>query len=202
LDVAHGVPPGGLPVAIREVRRMSFFLHKNCGQVPVVNGERRRHHRLRTPWGTSSFASQRHPRKFSGPPCRAVCHRNVVARYRTKCQALPRTSRPRSVEGFSNRLRETLRQRCDASIDVAAARAERGRRRRAGLSGCWSCDLVVVRRVAGTATGWRGSRLRPRRLVLQEALHVPRRNQPNAQRALNRSPNVPGIIVSMCRLVA
>jgi hypothetical protein len=39
LDVAHGVPPGGLPVAIREVRRMSLFLHKDCGEVLVVNGE-------------------------------------------------------------------------------------------------------------------------------------------------------------------
>jgi hypothetical protein len=39
LDVAHGVPPDGLPVAIREVRRMSFLLHKDSGQVPVVNGE-------------------------------------------------------------------------------------------------------------------------------------------------------------------
>ena len=30
---------------------MPFLLHKDSGQVPVVNGEESRHHRLRTPWG-------------------------------------------------------------------------------------------------------------------------------------------------------
>jgi len=30
---------------------MSFILHKDCGQVPVVNGEERRDHRLCTPTG-------------------------------------------------------------------------------------------------------------------------------------------------------
>jgi hypothetical protein len=56
LDVARAVPPGGLPVAIREVRRMSFLLHKDCGQVPVVNGEEKEaspplYPYGRTPWG-------------------------------------------------------------------------------------------------------------------------------------------------------
>jgi hypothetical protein len=41
---------------------------------------RRRHHRLRTPWGYVGLAQVRCiPRELSGPACRAVSYRNVVA---------------------------------------------------------------------------------------------------------------------------
>jgi DNA-binding NarL/FixJ family response regulator len=69
---------------------------------------RRRHHRLRTPLGYVGLAHVTGiPRKLSGPPCLAVFHRSVVAPVPDKCQALPRTRRPRSAEGFGNRLRST-----------------------------------------------------------------------------------------------
>jgi hypothetical protein len=64
---------------------MSFFLHKDCGQVPVVTGEEKEaspplYPHGRTPWGYVGLVQVRGtPRKLPGPPCRAVFHRNVVA---------------------------------------------------------------------------------------------------------------------------
>lgn len=69
LDVAHGVPPGGLPGAIREVRRMSLLLHKDRGQVLVVNREEKEASPPSYPSGVRrACASSRHPRKLPGLP--------------------------------------------------------------------------------------------------------------------------------------
>jgi hypothetical protein len=54
LDVAYGVPPGGLPVAICEVRRMSLLLHKDRGQVLVINREEKEASPPSYPFGRTS----------------------------------------------------------------------------------------------------------------------------------------------------
>jgi hypothetical protein len=59
----------------------------------------------------------------------------------------------------------------------------------------WGCVLRVDRAPKYAKNGLVA-------LFLKKPCAYPRRNQPNAQRALNRSPSVPGIIVLMCRLVA
>src|SRR4029450_2171481 len=107
-DIAQCVAPGRLRVAIREVRRMSLLLHKDRGQVLVVNREEKEASPRSYPLGDVGLSHVTGiPRKLSGPPCRAVFHRNVVAPVSDKCQALHRTRRPRSAEGFGNRLRST-----------------------------------------------------------------------------------------------
>jgi hypothetical protein len=111
---------------------------------------RMRHHRLRTPWGYVGLASQRHPPEVVWTSLRAVSHRNVVAPVPDK---MPGTT-SNKPSAISRRVRQ---QAPRVGWAFSAARTERGWRRRASLSGCWSCDLAVVRRVAGTATGVAGS---------------------------------------------
>jgi hypothetical protein len=57
LGATHRVPPGGLPVVVRGCRRVAVLLHKDRGQVPVVNGEEEAsppsYPRVYPLWGTS-----------------------------------------------------------------------------------------------------------------------------------------------------
>ena len=81
----HGVPLAGCRSWFAIVRRVSVLLHKDSGQVPVVNGEEEASPPSYPPpgvppWGTSCLRRSETSPKLSGPSCRAVSYRNVVAR--------------------------------------------------------------------------------------------------------------------------
>jgi hypothetical protein len=99
-------------------------------------------------------AGQRHPPEVWGPPCRAVSHRNVVAR--TSLPVTPRRAALDQQKSSATGPAKHFARRCDGWTFQrlglnAGGGAERGSGRRL------SCEVVVVRRVAGTAAEVAGS---------------------------------------------
>jgi hypothetical protein len=91
---------------------MSFFLHKDCGQVPVVNGEEKEASPPLYPYGRTlgvrrACAGQSTPEVAWTSLAEPSFTEMSQPRYRTKWQAPPRTRRSRSAEGFRNTLRST-----------------------------------------------------------------------------------------------
>ena len=120
---------------------MSFFLHKGCVQVPVVNSEEEEaspplYPYGRTPTGVRlrayplgvrrACAGQRHPRTLRGPPCRAVFHRNVVAPI------------PDKTPGTTSNKPSSISRKVSAigSVKHFAGRVP-GRWDCRGVAGCW-----------------------------------------------------------------
>src|SRR5215211_6677409 len=143
------------------VRRVSFVLHKDRGQVLVVNGEEEASppsYPLRVyPLGVRRVcAGQRHPRK--------VVRTSLPSRVSPKCCS-PHLTMPRTTSNEPSLISRGVRQQ--ALQNTFASRVMCGRFQRLGANAgggsergsgrCLSCEVVVVRRVAGTAAGVAGS---------------------------------------------
>jgi hypothetical protein len=132
---------------------VSFSLHKDRGQAPAANrGEEASPPsyllRVYPPWGYVVIAQIR------GVPPKVVW--TLLAEPSLTEMSWLRTchARPRTSGEFGNRPCKhfagvVMRRRFQLLGPNAGGGVERG------LSGCWSCDLVVVRRVAGTEVSGR-----------------------------------------------
>src|SRR5215204_5036284 len=136
-------------------RRVSLFLHKDRGQVPVVNDEEEASppsYPLRVyPLGVRRVcAGQRHPRK--------VVRTSLPSRVSPKCCS-PHLTMPRTTSNEPSLISRGVRQQ--ALQNTFASRLMCGRFQRLGAnagggskrgSGRYlSCEVVVVRRAAGSA---------------------------------------------------
>jgi hypothetical protein len=136
---------------------MSLFLHKDCGQVLVVNGEEEEEasppsYPLGVPLGgTSGLRIRGTPPEVFWTSLPSRISSNVVAPAPDK---MPGTT-SNKPSAISRRVRGLAPAKRFAGVVILRRFSGSGRtwgRRRPGLAGCWSCDFVVVRRVVGTAS--------------------------------------------------
>jgi hypothetical protein len=107
----------------------------------------------RTPWGYVELASQRHPPEvfWTALPSRLSPKGRSPGTGQNAGQYLEQAGHDQqkgSATGSAKHFAGVVMRRRFSGFGPNAVG-----RRRAGLSGGWSCDLVVVRRVAGTAMG-------------------------------------------------